>query len=463
MTSSGRTETPPFDLVVGGGQLILPSGAAAGSIAVRDGRVAAILPPGLMPEARKVVDARGLAVLPGLVDMHVHFREPGHLDKETFETGTAAAAAGGFTVVADMPNTVPPTTTAERFREKRDLLRGRVWVDVALWGGAGSGERVADLVDAGAVGIKVYMGLEEVGSRHADANAELIVGDDGALLDILEAATASDAVVAVHCGNRSLRERERVGWDGRGFGELRDAIAGESQLHKVEAVARVLLLAHHVRATIHIVHVPAPALGEIRRAKDRGQAVTAEAALPFVTNDQMDRFGELGFDRYRSGEDADLLWAAARDGTVDVLATDHAPHQLDEKRRAQTDLLAAPSGYPELDTALAMLLDAVARGILSLERLVELMGRAPAQILGLAGKGELAVGNDADMVLVDLGRVATVDGSRLLSKARWSPFEGRELTGWPVATLIRGVQVAAEGRVQGDPAGRFLPGRGGRR
>jgi len=460
MTSSANAEAPPFDLVVDGGQLVLPDGIVAGTVAVRGGRVAALLPPGPTPEADAVVNAHGLTVLPGLIDMHVHFREPGQTHKETFETGTAAAAGGGFTTVADMPNTIPPTTTATRLAEKQELLRDRAWVDVALWGGAGSGEHVAALAAAGAVGIKVYLGLEEAGSRHADAPVELVVRDDAALVDILEAAAANDAVVAVHCGNQSLRERGRTGWEGRGFAELRDAIAAESQLHKVETIARVLLLAHHVGATLHIVHVPAPSLPEIRRAKERGQAVTAEAALPFVTHSQFDRFAELGFDRYRSDMDADLLWEAARDGTVDTLATDHAPHTIEEKRRGQTDLLAAPSGYPELDTALPMLLDAVRRGTLSLEKLVELMGSAPARILGLAGKGGLAVDNDADLVLVDLNRVASIDGSRLLTKARWSPFEGRRLVGWPVATFMRGVQVAADGRLRGDPSGRFLPGRG---
>jgi dihydroorotase len=464
MTSSDSPEAP-FDLLVHGGQLVLPSGIREGSIGVRGGRIAAILPPDapadVRSRARAVVDARGRSVLPGLIDPHVHFREPGGTHKETFETGTAAAAAGGYTLVADMPNTVPPTTTGERLTDKRRLLHDRAWVDVGLWGGAGSGRHVAGLVRAGAIGIKVYLGLEESATRHADAPSELIVRDDVALVEILRASVEGGSVVAVHCGNRVLRDLGRSGWMGQGFARLRDAIATESQRHKVETVARVLELAHDIGATVHIVHVPAPALPEIRRARDRGQRVTAESALPFMTHGELDAAAELGFDRYRSEADAELLFEAARDGTIDAFATDHAPHTLEEKRVGRTDLLAMPSGYPELETALPMLLDAVHNGRLTLPRLAALLGSGPARILKVAHKGELVAGNDADFVLVDMARESAVEASRFQTKARWSPFEGKRLVGWPVATFLRGEPVALESRLQGQPRGTFIPGPGG--
>ena len=447
-----------FDLLISGGQLVLPDGTQPGSVGVRDGLIAALLPVDVTADRQQVVDASGLTILPGLFDMHVHFREPGNTHKETFETGTAAAAVGGFTSVADMPNTVPPTTTAERLIAKRDLAGAAAHVDFALWGGAGSLQRVEELVKAGCCGIKVYLGLETAAGAHSDAPGELVVNDDAQLVEILEAAARADIVVAVHCGNEALRAQTRNRWRGKGFAELRSEVANEPQAHKVETVSLVLLLAGATGARVHIAHVPAPALPLIRAAKERGLPVTAEAALPFVTLDLIDHFAELGFDRYRSVEDAEALWAAARDGTVDVLATDHAPHTFEEKRAGRDDLLAAPSGYPELDTALPMLLDAVHRGILTLERLAALMGSEPARVLGMSQKGSLRVGADADMVLVDLTREGVVERDRLQTKAGWSPFEGRRVVGWPVRTYLRGQEIATDGRLVGMPGGKFLSG-----
>lgn len=450
-------EPETFDLLITNGRLVLPDGIRDGSIGVSGGLIAAVLPAHTPAAGERVVDASRLHVLPGLFDMHVHFREPGQTHKETFETGTAAAAVGGFTGVAEMPNTLPPTTTAERLRDKRALADRRAHVDFALWGGAGSADRVAELAAAGAAGIKVYLGLETAADAHADAPSELVVADDGQLFDILEAAATVDTLVAVHCGNRPLRERSRRAWRGRGFDALKAEITTEPQLHKVEAVSRTLMLAKEIGVRVHIVHVPAPALTQIREAKDRGVRVTAEAALPFVTHDKLDVIGELGFDRYRSVDDAMALWAAARDGTIDILATDHAPHTLDEKRTGRVDLLASPSGYPELDTALPMLLDAVNRGLLDLPRLVQLMASEPRRILRLDAGGTLEVGAEANIVLVDLRRTEFIERARLQSKARWSPFEGWSVTGWPVLTFLRGTEIAADGRLSGALyGGRFM-------
>lgn len=434
-------------------------GTQAVTIAVHEGRIAALLEPDANARAGTLVDATGLTVLPGMFDMHVHFREPGQTHKETFETGSAAAAIGGFTAVAEMPNTVPPTTTASRLVAKREIAARTSHVDFALWGGAGSAVHIKALAATGAVGIKVYLGLETASDAHSDAPGELVVDDDAQLLGILESAAEAGLVVAVHCGNRPLRSRVRRSWTGKGFAELVDDVVAEPQLHKVEAVSRTLLLSEAVGGRVHIVHVPAPALPLIRAAKDRGIAVTAEAALPFVTHDRIAEFGELGFDRYRSVADAALLWEAARDGTVDVLATDHAPHTLQEKRAGATNLLAAPSGYPELDTALPMLLDVVNRGVLTLGRLVELMSQSPRQVLSMRQSGTVRVGADADFVLVDMSHESAVDRSRLHSRAGWSPFEGQRLVGWPKATFLRGVAIARDGSlVRPTPTGRFLAG-----
>ena len=451
------TDGSGYDLLIAGGAILTPAGLRNANLAVAGGVISAVMPAGARPAAREVVEAGGLHVLPALFDMHVHFREPGGTHKEDFATGTAAAAVGGYSGVAEMPNTVPPTTTAARLEEKRRRAEGRAHVDFALWGGAGRPDDVAELARASAVGIKVYLGLDSGGETHADAPDELVVPDDAALAGIFEAAAEAGLVVAVHCGDRALRNQVRDRWRGRGIDDLREEIAREPQLHKVQAVGRALALAADVGARVHIVHVPAPALPLVRLAKDAGAKVTVESALPFMTHDLLDTAAELGFDRYRSVADADALWAAARDGTVDVLATDHAPHTIEEKRGGRRDLLAMPSGYPELDTALPMLLDAVNRDLLTLARLVELTGSGPRRILGVGGRGTIEAGEEANLVLVDLARRATIDATRFQTRSRWSPYEGREVTGWPVATYMRGVPIAREGTPTGTSArGRFL-------
>jgi dihydroorotase len=438
-----------------GGELVLPGGIRPGSLAVRDGKIAAILRTGSRAVAEQTVDAGGLTVLPGLVDMHVHFREPGQTHKSDFGSGTAAAAVGGFTTVADMPNTVPPTTTARRLRDKARLAQPKANVDFALWGGAGEPDRIDELVEAGAIGIKVYLGLETRRGSHSDAPDELAVRDDGALYQILRAAARKRVPVAVHCGNAALRRLTRDRWIGRSFNQVADEVASEPQFHKVEAVSRAIILATEAAAHLHVVHVAAAALPHVRAARAAGARLSVEASLPFMTTDQVRRHGVLGFDRYRTPADAEALWSAARDGDVDVFATDHAPHTLEEKLSAVGDVLSVPSGYPELDTALPMLLDAVNAGMLSLPRLAELMSRAPAGILGLPGKGAIEVGKDADVVLVDMKRVETL-GQHVVSGSAWSPFDGQRVRGWLVATYLRGVQVASEGRLTTESRGQLL-------
>src|SRR5581483_6623421 len=287
------------------------------------GRIAAVLDADERADADEAIDATGLWVLPGVVDVHVHLRDPGMTHKEDFATGTAAAARGGVTTVADMPNTLPPTTTAERYRSKLAEVAPKAHVDFALWAGASDPAELDELASLGAIGVKVYMTEPAQGPQYP---AELGVTDDGHLYDVLERAAELDLLVAVHLATPPVEARIRRGWAGRPLRELAEAIAHEPRLDKLIAGERVLRLAEATGARLHIAHVPAPVVPLLARARARGLRVTSESFAPFMSTELLDDAGVLGFDRYRRPDEVEQLWAALRSGAVDIVATDHAPH-----------------------------------------------------------------------------------------------------------------------------------------
>lgn len=445
---------PMAELVVAGGTVVTEAGSRPADVVVTGGRIATLTEPGAGRADRRV-DATGLWVLPGMVDIHVHLRDPGLTHKETFATGTAAAARGGITAVADMPNTVPPLLTADDFAAKRAHAEGAAHVDFGLWAGATRPEEFSAFAAAGAVGVKVFLAGPEQGDQYRD---DLGVGDDGQLLEIMDAARRAGLPVAVHLANPAIERTWRRSWRGRALPDLRAEICSESRLDKVEAAQRVLLLAGHTGARLHLVHVSAAVLPLVARAKRDGLAVTAESFAPFVSTDDFGRLGVRGYDRYRRPDEITQLWEALVTGAVDNLASDHAPHTWAEKAAGDTDVSACPSGYPELDTIVPMLLHEVLEGRLRPETLVRRYAAAPARIAGWAGrKGAIEPGRDADLVLFDPTASWTVSAADCRSKAGWSPFEGRRLRGRVRRVLLRGIDVTSAAA----PPGTHLPSRRG--
>jgi Dihydroorotase and related cyclic amidohydrolases len=423
------------DLVIANGEVVTPAGRRLADVVVRDGRIAELAEPGTASAAERI-DARGLWVLPGMVDLHVHFRDPGKPHVETFATGTAAAAHGGVTTVADMPNTTPPLLTVEELDERLARASATASVDFTFWAGAPRTEEFAGFGERGIAGVKVFLAGRAQGAQYGGG---IGISDDEHLLDVFAESRRHGLTVAVHLSNPSIEHGWRRDWVGRGIAELRDEVVGESRLDKIESAQRVLLFAEHTGARIHLVHVSAAILPLIRDARARGVRVTAESFAPFVSTEQFDVLGELGYDRYRRPDEIEALWAGMRDGSIDSLASDHAPHARADKDLGRTDLLASSSGYPELDTILPMMLDRVLDGVLSLERLVELYAATPAAIAGLDDrKGALEVGRDADVVLVDPRGEWVVRAEECRSRAGWTPFEGRRLRGRIEHVLLRG-------------------------
>ncbi len=434
-----------YDLILKGGTLVTPAGIGAADVAVSAGRIAAI---GDLSAnaAGEVLDARGLHVLPGAIDSQVHFREPGLEHKEDLASGAAAAALGGIVAVCEMPNTSPSTLTAEDLAAKLARAKGRSWVDHAFFLGAAA-ENAADLGRLerlpGACGVKVFMG---------SSTGSLLVEDDETLLQVLKSGSRR---VAVHAEDEMrLRERLRL-VKGEGVSvalhpEWRDAETA------YRASDRLLGLARQAGRRVHVLHVStAEEIPLLARNKDLATVEVTPQHLSLSAPDCYERLGTLAQMNppIRTGAHREALWRALAAGVVDVIGSDHAPHDLEEKAKAYP---TSPAGMPGVQTLIPIMLDHVNAGRLSLERLVDLISAGPARVYGIAGKGRIAVGYDADFSVVDLGARREITKSWLASKCGWSPFEGMTVTGWPQATVIRGKIVMREGELIGTPAGQPL-------
>lgn len=430
-----------FDLVIAGGTCLTPGGAVRADVGVRGGRIAAIgdLDPGAAADA---LEARGLHILPGVIDTQVHFREPGGERQEDLESGSRAAVLGGVTAVFEMPNTDPPTVDEAALADKLARARGRAWCDHAFFIGASAenAERLAELERLpGCCGVKIFMGSSTGG---------LLVADDATLGRVLASGSRR---AAVHSEDEArLQER-------RGLIKP-DSTAHMHPVWRDEATAvraseRLMALARRAGRRVHVLHVTTAE--EMAMFADHRDLATVEVTPQHLTLAAPECYDRLGNDArmnppIRDARHREALWQALAQGLVDVIGSDHAPHGRAEKERPYPE---SPSGMPGVQTLVPLLLDHAARGRLSLERLVDLTSAGPARIYNIAGKGRIALGYDADLTVVDLEAKRTITNDWIASKCGWTPFDGMEVTGWPRATIVRGRIVMREDEVQGAPAG----------
>jgi dihydroorotase len=431
-----------FDLILAGGIVANHDGVARRDVGVRGGRIAAL---GDLSRASagETIDCTGLHVLPGVIDSQVHFREPGPTHKEDLETGSRAAVLGGVTCVFEMPNTKPETTSEAALADKLSRARHRMHCDFAFWVG-GTRENAADVGELerlpGAAGIKVFMG---------SSTGDLLVEDDSGVEAIVRNTRRR---AAFHSEDEyRLRERlgERVEGDASSHPVWRDVVAALTCTQRLVAVAR------RARARIHVLHIStAEEIGWLQEHKD---VATCEATPHHLTL-TADDYARLGTliqmnPPVREARHRDGIWAGIASGVVDVLGSDHAPHTLDEKAQRYP---ASPSGMTGVQTLVPIMLDHVNAGRLTLERFVDLSSHGPGRIFGLARKGRIAAGYDADLTIVDMKRRHTITNAEQGSRAAWTPYDGREVTGWPVGTIVRGSRVMWEGEIVtpsiGEPA-----------
>ena len=434
----------PIDLVLRGGRVVTPGGAVQADLAMAEGKIAAI---GRIGEvsAREELRIEGLTVLPGAIDPQVHFREPGLTHKEDLGTGTAAAIKGGVTTVFEMPNTNPPTTTAEALQDKLARARGRAWCDHAFFVGA-TEENAGTLAELerlpGCAGVKLFMG---------SSTGTLLVGEDEGVEAVLRGGRRR---IAVHSEDEA-RLRERLPLvQGSGDPSLHPVWRDEETA--LRATLRLLAIARRCARPVHVLHVTTAEEIDLRaRHKDIATVEVPPQHRTLVAPDCYRALGTLAQMNppIREARHRDALWRGIAEGIVDCLGSDHAPHTLEEKARPYP---TSPSGMPGVETLLPIMLDHAAAGRLSLERLADLVSAGPARIYGIAAKGRIAVGYDADLVLVDLKRREAIRAERLASRCGWTPFEGREVTGWPVMTILRGAIAMREGELVSAARGELV-------
>ncbi len=455
-------------LIVRGGLVATPDGAQARDVVVRDGRIEALVAPGEAGDpGAEVIDAEGLVVMPGAIDGHTHFLqddpalfEHDPVEHEGFAAGGRGAAAGGVTSHVEMPQGRPPATDGATFRRKRELAEADAIVDFALWGGIVGGQDVAAIaeqVDAGAVALKAFM---------CDSDPTFPGVDDAQLVLALETLADTPLLVGVHAENDALLQAGLARMQAAGRTDPLAHAESRPPLTEIEAVARAIVLAEHVGAHIHIVHMSTGAAGDlVAAAKARGVRVSCETCPQYLVldHDDLERLGPFArcAPPIRAREDVERLWAHLDAGTIDCITTDHCAFSLESRLPGHEDIFAAPNGLPGIETFVPLVVDEARRRGFGWERIAEWVAGAPARLWQLAPrKGAIVPGADADLALIDPERTWTITGAGLHHTHKWTPYEGREVTGRVVRTLVRGRTVYAEtpdGATFAEPgSGRFL-------
>ncbi len=431
-------------LVIQNAQILLPSGELMlGAVQIQDGQIVEIgadLSP--LDDRSKVIDAAGLTLLPGVIDPQVHFREPGLEYKEDLFTASCACARGGITSFLEMPNTRPLTTTQSALDDKLKRASEKCLVNYGFFIGA-TAENLPDLLEANPTpGIKIFMG-----SMHGD----LLVDEETALDPIF---AKGDRLIAVHAEDQARIRDRRAQFAGQTDPAVHSQIQDNQAALNATQLALKLSKKYHRR--LHILHLSTGEEAELLR-HEKPAWVTAEVTPQHLLLNTS-AYATIGTmaqmnPPLRSPHDNDVLWQALLDGVIDFIATDHAPHTLEEKAQAYPN---TPSGMPGVETSLALMLTQAVQGRCTVAQVANWMSSAVAKAYQIPNKGAIAPGYDADLVLVDLENYHPVLREEVLSKCGWNPFEGWSLTGWAQVTIVGGQVVYDHGKLQTDVRGQAL-------
>ena len=423
-----------FDLIIKGGTVVNHDGEGQRDLGIRNGRIAGI---GNLSAAKaaETLDAKGLHILPGVIDSQVHFREPGLEQKEDLETGSRAAVMGGVTAVFEMPNTKPLTTDPAALADKVRRARNRMFCDFAFYAGA-TRENIGDIpvlekLESSA-GMKIFMGA---------STGDLLVEDEPSLDRIIAKLSRRAAFHSEDEARLRSRLHVRRAGDASSHPEWRDVEAA------MIATTRLVRLAEKHGKRVHVLHIStADEIAFLREHKAWASVEVTPHHLTLVAPECYQRLGTFAQmnppvrdERHRAG-----IWAGIADGTVDVLGSDHAPHTAEEKHHPYPD---SHSGMTGVQTLVPLMLDHVNAGRLSLARLVDLTSAGPQRLFGIRNKGRIAAGYDADLTIVDMKRTETITNAWIQSRSQWTPYDGVKVKGWPVGTFVRGHRVMWAGAI----------------
>lgn len=442
-----------FDTLIHGADLVTPDSIEPQSIAIQDGKIAALVAPGVAIDAREAIDATGKLVMPGLVDAHVHLREPGFEHKEDFPSGTMAAAAGGVTTLMDMPTDDPWTATVADFEHKRDLLKNRIHVDVALQAAVGpQHDHIGALAELGAISFEIFL---------AGGRPDFQVNEDDDFRTLLQAIKGVGGVAGITAGDPDLIAKLSTEIKASGRCDVAAFNAVRPPLSEVTGVERACATAIDTGTRIHFRQISSGASVDILKHFADHDTISSEVTPHnlLLNDDDAARLGPFGavIPPLRSEAECHALRNALRAGIIDIVATDHAPHLRAEKERGRDDIWQVAPGLPGVQTFAAVMLELAHRQALTLQDIVRRCAEQPARLFGLhPRKGALAVGSDADLIIVDQNAVHTITDEDQLSKARWTPFAGLTTQGRIKRVMLRGQTICRDGKVTGTPIGRYL-------
>ena len=431
-----------YDLLLKNGKVVLPEGIKQINVGVTKGKIQAITENSNI-SADEVFDCKGLHVLPGVIDSQVHFREPGNEHKETLETGMKSAAMGGVTAVFEMPNTNPLTITNEAIDDKLERAKKSPWTDYAFYLG-GTEHYAKDLAKwenmKGVCGIKIFMGA---------STGDLLSASDDELDAVL---SNGKRVVAIHAEDEYIMQENRKTILGNST-DVKMHGKWRSEESCLSATTRLLRIARKHNRRVHVLHITtAQEMELLAKNKDIASVEVLPIHLTLNAPDCYERLGTFAQQNppVREAHHQDALWEAVRNGIVDIIGSDHAPHTIKEKNETYPN---TPSGTPAVQTMVPIMLNHVNEGRLTLERLVELWSYGPERIHKLSTKGKIKIGYDGDFTIVDLKKKKTITNEQQCSISKWTPFDGKEVTGWPISTIIRGNIVMRNDKLCSTPIG----------
>lgn len=445
-----------IDLRITGGTVVTPDGAVQADVLVSEGRIAGIVDPAVEADAARTVDASGRLVLPGMVDVHVHTREPGYEHKDDVYTTSVQAAAGGVTTIFGMPNLKPPTTDVATLTDVFQRYEESSIVDWNHNPAPTKFDQIAAMGEMGICAYKIYMVVDT--GRDYPHPSGTGIHDHGHLLEIMDHIAKTGKRFIVHPHDQALMDYIEGQYLARGENTPQgyaSAYAAREGVIWDTAIDVVLRLAEASGCPVHIAHIQTRrSIEAVRRAKANGIDVTCEVNhwAPFLSTwNDVETLGPYALSYWVPDDNRAAVWEGMRDGTIDIASSDHAPHTREEKEIGWTEMWSSHTGTPGIQYYYELMLDAVNKGEISLQRTVDMVAHIPAEKFGLEGiKGAITVGADADFVIADMNASWTITNDDVLSKIGWTPYDGRTISARIERTIVRGTDVYADGQVIGD-------------